>query len=82
MTIQMKGRNMKKKMTIKNLDCAVCATKLEDAIRKVSGIQNVSISFIREQMKLDIDENREQEIIEEVRHLVRKLEPDVELIEK
>lgn len=73
---------MKKKMTIKNLDCAVCATKLEDAIRKVSGIQNVSISFIREQMKLDIDENREQEIIEEVRHLVRKLEPDVELIEK
>ena len=73
---------MKKKMIIKNLDCAVCATKLEDEIKKIFGVQNISISFMREQMKLDIDENREDEIIEEVRLLVRKLEPDVELIEK
>ncbi len=73
---------MKKKMTIKNLDCAVCATKLEDAIRKVAGVHDVSIHFIREQMKLDIDDDKEREITEVVRHLVRKLEPDVELVEK
>ena len=38
MIIQMKGENMKKSFKLENLDCAACAAKMEEAIKKVPGI--------------------------------------------
>lgn len=82
MNIQMKGEFMKKKFVIKNLDCAVCATKLEDAIKKIDGVKEVQISFMTEKMKLVVDDTKEAEVMKEVRNTIHKLEPDVEIMEK
>ena len=67
---------------IKNLDCAVCATKLEKAIQKIDGVNEVSISFLSEKMKLVIDETREDTIMNEINDVIHRLEPEAEIIEK
>ena len=73
---------MKKRYMIKNLDCAVCAAKLEKAIQKIDGVNEVSISFLSEKMKLVIDETREDTIMNEINDVIHRLEPEVEIIEK
>ena len=37
---------MKKTWKLDGLDCANCAAKMESAIRKLGGVQNVSVSFM------------------------------------
>jgi len=45
---------MKKIVKIENLDCAVCAAKLEKAIAKLPGVRSASLNFISERLTLDI----------------------------
>lgn len=47
---------MKKNVKIENLDCAVCASKLEKAIAKISGVRSVSLHFASQRLILDIDD--------------------------
>ena len=37
---------MKKHFKLVDLDCANCAAKMEDAIKKIDGVQNASVSFM------------------------------------
>ena len=41
---------MKMKFKLKGLDCANCAAELERRIKKLEGIESVSISFMTESM--------------------------------
>ena len=43
---------MKKTFKIRGIDCANCAAQLENAINKIDGVQNASISFMAERMVL------------------------------
>ena len=36
---------MKKKFKLDEVDCANCAAKMEDAIRKIDGVKEVSVNF-------------------------------------
>lgn len=69
---------MKKVVRIKNLDCANCAASLERAVAKIDGVRSVNVSFVGEKMVLDFDENKD--VLEKVRAVANKLEPDWELI--
>lgn len=69
------------KFIILNLDCANCAAELERAIRKVNGIENVSISFMMQKMELEYDEERREEILQNVKKVIKKEEPDVKIEE-
>ena len=37
---------MKKKFKMVDLDCANCAAKMEDAIKKIPGVNDASVSFM------------------------------------
>ena len=37
---------MKKKFKLQDLDCASCAQKMEDAIKKIDGVNDASVSFM------------------------------------
>ena len=37
---------MKKKYNLTDLDCANCAAKMEDAIKKIDGVNNATVSFM------------------------------------
>ena len=72
---------MKSKFKVKGLDCANCASQLERAIQRLDGIKDASISFITQKMELEYDETRKEEILQNVKKVIKKEEPDV-LIEE
>lgn len=72
---------MKSKFKIKGLDCANCAAELERAINKIEGINSASISFMTEKLEIEYDESRKNEILEKVKKVIKKEEPDVKLEE-
>ena len=72
---------MKCKFKIKGLDCANCAAELEREIKKVEGIEEAVISFMTERMELEYDETRKEAILQKVKKLIKKEEPDVTLEE-
>ena len=37
---------MKKKFKLQDLDCANCAAKMEEAIKKIDGVNDASMSFM------------------------------------
>lgn len=65
-----------KKFNLKNLDCANCAAKIEENVAKIDGVNSVSVNFFTTTMKIDFDENRSDEIIENIRKIIKKFEPD------
>ena len=67
---------MKKIFKLTDLDCANCATKMEDAIRKIDGVQDVTVSFMTQKLTLVADDARFDEIVKEAAKVCRKVEPD------
>lgn len=68
---------MKSKFKIEGLDCANCAAELESIIKKIEGITEVSISFMTERLVIEYNENMKDEIIEKLKKVIKKEEPDV-----
>lgn len=72
---------MKCKFKIKGLDCANCAAELERAIQKIDEVESCNISFLTEKMEIEYDENNKEEMLEKVKKVIKKEEPDVTIDE-
>ncbi len=72
---------MKSKFKIKGLDCANCANELERAIQKLDGVESANISFMTQKMELEYDETRKEAIIQNVKKIIKREEPDVTIEE-
>ena len=68
---------MKNKFKIKGLDCANCANNLERLIQKIEGIENANINFMSEKMEIECNIEKKEEIIENIKKVIKKEEPDV-----
>ena len=68
---------MKTKFKIEGLDCVNCASELENKLGKIEGIENVSINFFMQKMELEYKEENKEEILEKVKKVIKKEEPDV-----
>ncbi len=68
---------MNSKFRINGLDCANCASELERAIRKIDGVISVNINFLTQKMDIEYAENNKEEIIEKVKKVIKRQEPDV-----
>lgn len=71
---------MKKTYRLRNLDCANCAQKMEEAIRKLEGVEAVSISFMLQKMTVTADEAQMDELMQKIVKACRKIEPDCEIL--
>lgn len=71
---------MKRKFRLQNLDCANCAAKMEDAVRKIPGVQDVSISFMMQKMTLEAPDERFDEILAQAATACAKIEPDCTIL--
>ena len=69
---------MKKTYNIE-IDCANCAAKVEEAIKKIDGVNEASVNFMTQKMILDIDEDNEKKIIKLVKKTAKRIEPDFEM---
>ncbi len=67
---------MKKKFKLQDLDCANCAAKMEEAIKKIDGVNDASVSFMTQKMMIDADDERFDEIVKEAVAVCKKVEPD------
>ena len=57
---------MKKKFKLQDLDCANCAAKMEEAIKKIEGVSDATVSFMAQKMTIEADDSRFDEIMKEV----------------
>lgn len=71
---------MKKKFKLKDLDCANCAARMEDAIRKIEGVTDVSVSFMTQKLMLEADDSIFESVLEEAVKCISRVEPDCEVI--
>ena len=71
---------MKKVYNLEDLDCANCAAKMERSVAKIDGVRSVSISFMAQRMAIEADDDRFEEVMDEVVRKCRKVEPDCRII--
>ena len=71
---------MKKKFKLQDLDCANCAAKMEEAIQKIDGVNDASVSFMMQKMTIDADDARFDEIVKEAVAVCAKVEPDCKVL--
>ena len=70
------GFDMKKKFKLQDLDCANCAQKMEDAIKKIDGVSDASVNFMMQKMTIEAAEEKFDEIMKQVVAACKKVEPD------
>jgi len=73
---------MRKKYVLTDLCCANCALKIEEGIKKLPGVNDASVSFITSKMILDAEDERFEEVFAEAVKIVKKIEPDCEVVKK
>jgi copper chaperone CopZ len=71
---------MTKTFKMQDLDCANCARKMEDAIHKLDGVEEVHVNFLTQKMILTADDARFDEIVQEAVKLVRRVDPDCRVV--
>ena len=71
---------MKKKFKLQDLDCANCAAKMEESIKKIDGVNDAVVSFMTLKMTVDADDARFDEIMDEVVRVCAKVEPDCQIL--
>ena len=62
-----------KKYKLNNLDCASCASKIENSLSKMEEVKFVSVNFANATMTIDANN------IEKVKAKIKAIEPDVEV---
>ena len=67
---------MKKTYKMIDLDCANCAAKMEEAIKKIDSVTSASVSFMTQKLMLEADDARFDAILKEVVKTCKKVEPD------
>lgn len=70
---------MKKTYQIE-VDCAACALKMEDAAKKVEGVENAVVSFMTQKMKVELAEGQdEKSVMKQVVKACKRVESDCEI---
>lgn len=70
---------MKKVFKMVDLDCANCAQKMEDAIKKIDGVEDANVSFMAQKLTITADDSKFDEIMKKVVKACKKVEPDCEI---
>ena len=71
---------MRKVFKMIDLDCANCAAKMENAILKIDGVIDASVSFMTQELTIEADEKDFPRIMKEAVRCVKKIEPDCEVV--
>ena len=69
---------MKKSYRI-DVDCANCAAKMEEAVKKVDGVKDATVSFMTQKLAIEAEDERFDAIMQDVVKACKKVEPDCEI---
>ena len=71
---------MTKTYKLQDLDCANCARKMEDAIRKLNGVTEVHVNFLTQKMILTADDARFEDIVKEAIKCIRRVDSECRVV--
>ena len=71
---------MKKKFKLQDLDCANCAAKMEEAIKKIDGVIDASVSFMTQKMMIEAEDDRFDDIVARAVDVIARVEPDCQVV--
>ena len=71
---------MKKRFKLVDLDCANCAAKMEEAIRRIEGVNDCTVSFMTQKLTLDAEDGRFDAALQEVVKTCKRVEPDCTIV--
>ena len=63
------------------VDCANCAAKIENAIKKIEGVEDASVGFMTQKMAISAPDEIFDDIMKEVLSVAKKVEPDFEILD-
>ena len=67
---------MKKTYELEDLDCANCARKMQEAIKKIEGVTSCSVNFMTQKMTLEADDANFDAILKQAVDTIKTVEPD------
>ncbi len=70
---------MIKKYNMENVDCANCAAKMEEGIKKLAGINDARVNFLTQKLVLDTEREDLDVLLKEVLKVCQKVDGDVEI---
>ena len=73
---------MKKTFNMVDVDCAHCAAKMEDGIKKIPGVNSATVNFLAQKLIIDADDARFDEIMKEALKVCHKVDPDSDIVLK
>lgn len=73
---------VKRQWELEGLDCANCAMKIEDKVKKIEGVSSCSVNFVTKTMTMETAAGYEESAILEAKKTVKALEPHVKVTEK
>lgn len=65
---------------LEELDCAHCAEKMEQAILKIEGVNDASVSFFTSKLMIDADDEVFDSVLEEAQKCITKVNADTKII--
>ncbi|AUN16602.1 cadmium-translocating P-type ATPase [Clostridium botulinum] len=73
---------IKKKLFLKSLHCANCATKIERAVQKLNIIEEANYNFNNSTLIINLEETHKDSIIKTIQEIVDRIEPGVKVVDK
>lgn len=67
--------HMKKSVRLRDLNCAHCAAKMEQAIRRIDGVQAVNVNFLLQKLTIEAEDARIDAVLEQAARACKRIEP-------
>lgn len=70
---------MRKVFELEDLDCANCAAKMAEGIRKIEGVSYADINFLTQKLTIEAEDGAFDEILKKAAKVCKKSNPTAEL---
>lgn len=65
---------MKKRFNVTDVDCANCAAKMEEKIKRIPGVESATLSFIAQKLTIECDEDKLDAILDEAEKIMKSID--------
>lgn len=71
---------MRKVFKLDEIDCANCALKLQEDLKKLDGVEDVSVNFMTQKLTLTAADDDFDAVLDRVVKRTAQIEPDCEIL--
>ncbi len=68
---------MKAVLKLEGLCCANCAAKIENAVQRIDGVEEASLSFMTQKLTIEAPDDEMERVLEEATRVAKRIEDEV-----